>query len=293
MSRLFNPRVISIGALLIAITSVQTGATLAKQLFPLLGAEGTTALRQGFTAIILFFVFRVWTTDFKRLNWKILSFYGASLGVMNLTFYMAIERIPLGIAVALEFIGPLAVALWSSRRLIDFVWIACVVLGLYWLLPLSAGSGHLDPLGVVYALIAAFFWGVYIIIGQKAGSAMHGGIAVALGMAISCLITLPIGFAHSGMELLAPAVIPLGIGVAILSCAIPYSLEMVALTRLPAKTFSLMMSLEPAVGALSGFIFLSEHLTLTQILAVGLIVVAAGGSSLTAKSHAVVEEPSA
>jgi inner membrane transporter RhtA len=288
---LLNPRLMAICALLVAITSVQVGATLGKQLFPVLGPEGTTALRQGFTAIILFFVFRVWTADFKRLNWKVLGMYGATLGIMNLTFYMAIARIPLGIAVALEFIGPLAVALWSSRRPIDFVWIACVVLGLYWLLPLNEASGHLDTMGVVYALIAAFFWGVYILIGQKAGASMHGGTAVALGMAISCLITIPIGFAHSGMGLLSPAILPLAIGMAVLSCAIPYSLEMVALTRLPAKTFSLMMSLEPAVGAISGFIFLSEHLNLTQILAVGLIVVAAGGSSLTAKSHAPVEEP--
>jgi inner membrane transporter RhtA len=289
----FNPRVLAIGALLVSIFSVQIGASLSKHLFPVVGAEGATALRQGLAAIMLFFVYRIWRTDFSRVNWKVLTMYGATLGIMNLTFYMSIARIPLGIAVALEFIGPLAVALWSSRKPIDFVWIGCVVLGLYWLLPLNEASGHLDPLGVIFALIAGVFWGIYILIGQKAGSAMHGGTAVALGMAVSSLITVPVGFAHAGFTLLSPAIIPFGIGVALLSAAIPFSLEMMALSRLPAKTFSLMMSLEPAVGALSGFIFLSEHLNLTQILAVGLIVVAAGGSSLTAKSHAPVEEPSA
>lgn len=278
-------------ALLIAITSVQFGAALAKQLFPLLGPEGTTALRQGFAALILFAVFRVWRSEFARLNWPVLALFGLALGAMNFTFYQAIARIPLGIAVALEFLGPLAVAIFTSRRLVDFLWIACVALGLHWLLPLGVGMTALDPIGVALALVAGLFWGVYIIVGQKAGAAMHGGTAVALGMSVSCLFTVPVGIAHSGLRLLSAAAIPTGIGVAILSCAVPYSFEMVALKRLPTRTFSLMMSLEPAIAAAAGFVFLGERLTATQVVAIVLIILASAGSSLCSKNLAPVAEP--
>jgi inner membrane transporter RhtA len=278
-------RVLAVLALLLAIVSVQTGATLAKQLFPLLGPQGTTALRQGFSALILCSLFRVWRSDFARLNWRVLVLFGVSLGVMNVTFYLAIARIPLGIAVALEFLGPLTVAILTSRRWIDFVWIACVGVGLAWLLPLGSSVAGLDPAGIALALVAGTFWGVYIVVGQKAGAAMHGGTVVALGMLVSALFTVPIGIAHSGALLLSPQVIPLALGVAVLSSAIPYSVEMFALTRLPARTFSLMMSLEPAVAAASGFVFLGERLRSSQILAVGLIIIASAGSSLTSRAQ--------
>jgi len=282
---------VAVPALLLAIGSVQFGATLARRLFPLVGAAGATALRQGLAALLLLLFFRVWRSDFARLNWRVLLLFGVALGCMNLAFYQAIARIPLGIAVALEFLGPLAVAIFSSRRLVDFLWIACVALGLYWLLPLTTDAARLDPIGVALALVAGAFWGLYIIIGQKAGAAMHGGTAVALGMAVASLLTVPVGIAHAGANLLSAAVIPLALGVAILSSAVPFSLEMIALTRLPRRTFSLMMSLEPAVAAIAGFVFLGERLAALQVAAVGLVIVASAGSSLTSGAQAPVTEP--
>ncbi len=281
-----NVKLLAIIAILISIVSVQAGASFSKHLFPIIGAEGTTALRQLFATIVLLAWFRPWTGGPERKHWGIVVLYGAILGVMNLTFYMAIARIPLGIGVALEFIGPLAVAILASRRWSDFVWVACAVAGLALLLPLRAGMTALDPIGVAWALVAALCWGVYIIVGQKVSDRVHGGKAVALGMLFSTVFTLPIGMVHAGAGLWSWSVLPWGLGIAVLSSAIPYSFEMMALKHIPAKTFGLMMSLEPAVGALLGLVILSEHLSLWQWLAIGLVIVASAGSSLTAKRAA-------
>lgn len=280
---------------LIAIVSIQTSTYFAKQLFPLLGAVGTVAVRQAYAAVILALIFKPWRLDFKSLKPKNLVIYGVLLGVMNLTFYLAIERIPLGIAVALEFIGPLCLALFSSRRPIDYVWIACVFAGLYWLLPIdqfahfSDNIQSHDILGIVFALVAGVCWALYIIYGRRVSLALNSGMAVSLGMIVSTLITLPLGLAHSGFALFSPPIIMTGLGLAILSCVIPYGFEMAALKHIPTKTFSLMMSLEPAVAALFGFILLHEALSLTQTIAIGLVALAAAGSSLTTKSPAPIE----
>jgi inner membrane transporter RhtA len=202
---------------------------------------------------------------------------------MNLVFYASIARIPLGIAVALEFSGPLAVAILGSRKWSDFIWVACAVTGLLILLPWGEGSAALDPLGVVYALIAGVLWGLYIIVGQKVGDRVHGGKAVALGMAFSTIFTVPIGVAFAGAALWSPTIMLYGLGIGILASAIPYALEMMALKAMPAKTFGLMMSLEPAVAALLGLVILHELLTGLQWLAVALVIVASAGSSLTAR----------
>jgi inner membrane transporter RhtA len=278
-----NPKLWAIIAVLISIGSVQLGATLSKHLFPLIGSEGTTALRQLFATLSLLIVFQPWRGGPERKHWPVLTLYGAILGVMNLVFYASIARIPLGIAVALEFSGPLAVAILGSRKWSDFIWVACAVAGLLILLPWGEGSTGLDPLGVVYALIAGVLWGLYIIVGQKVGDRVHGGKAVALGMAFSTVFTLPIGMVSAGLAMWSPSILLYGLGIGILASAIPYSLEMVALKAMPAKTFGLMMSLEPAVAALLGLVILHELLTPLQWLAVALVIVASAGSSLMTK----------
>lgn len=284
-----GPVALAIGALLISMVSYQCGASLAKHLFPAVGAQGATAYRLGLSALILL----LWRRPWRRLNgtsWRSLWAYGLAMGAMNLVFYMSLRTIPLGIAVALEFTGPLALAVFSSRRLIDFAWIALVVAGLGLLLPLHGEVQTLDPMGVAYALAAGLGWALYIVFGKKAGEA-HGGDAVTWGTSIGALLAIPFGVAHAGGALLSPSLLPYALGVAVLSSALPYSLEMVALTRLPARTFSTLLSLEPAVAALAGAVLLSEHLSLLQWLAIVAIIVAAAGTALSVRRPVVSEPP--
>lgn len=271
-----------IGLLLIAMASIQTGASMAKTLFPLVGAQGTTSLRLIFASIILLLVLRPWRARFTAKSLRTVLFYGIALGGMNFLFYMSLRSVPLGIAVALEFTGPLAVALFGSRRPLDFVWIALAVMGLLLLIPNGEESASLDMTGVAYALGAGVCWAGYILFGQKAGED-NGIQTAALGVLIAALFIAPIGAVHAGWALFDIALIPTAIGVAILSTALPYSLEMVALTRMPARTFGTLASLEPAFGALSGMLFLHENLTLTQWLAIGAIILASAGATLTAR----------
>jgi inner membrane transporter RhtA len=278
-----NPIAVSILSVLVAITSIQVGATLAKSIFPVVGAGGATALRLIFASLILCSVWRPWRKKLKRNELKSILVYGASLGAMNLTFYLALARIPLGIAVALEFTGPLTVALLASRRALDFVWAALAAAGILLILPLSEASGGLDWLGALLALCAGLFWALYIVFGQRAGSSVHGGTATSLGMFFAAMVAVPIGVAQAGSMLLNTAVLPSAIGVAVLSSAVPYSLEMNALKRLPKHTFGILMSLEPAVAALSGLVFLHEALRPAQWLALVCIISASAGSAATAK----------
>lgn len=284
-----SPLWLPIGLLLIAMASIQLGASLAKSLFPAVGAAGATALRLGFATVLLAVAFRPWRMRIERAQWPPLLVYGAALGLMNLLFYKALETIPLGIAISLEFTGPLAVALFGSRRLRDVGWVALAVAGLLLLLPKGQGPA-LDPLGMAYALGAGLCWALYILFGQKAG-AEHGPQTVALGSIIAAVVAVPFGVAHAGADLLSPALVPVALGVALLSTAIPYSLEMVALTRLPTRTFGMLMSLEPAFGAMSGLVFLHEQLTGQQWLAIGAIILASAGTAMTART--AVHEPGA
>ena len=276
--------------LLVAMFSIQIGASMAKSLFPVVGAMGATSLRLGFGTLLLWLVLRPWRMSWRTLPWKMLLGYGISLGVMNSLFYLALQTVPLGIAIALEFAGPLGLALLGSRRPRDVAWVALAVAGLLLLVPWSSQHAALDPLGVAYALGAGLCWALYIVFGQKAG-ADHGPQAVALGAAIAALVAVPWGVLESGMDLLAPALLPMGIGVAVLSMALPYSLEMVALTRLPTSTFGMLMSLEPAIGALCGFVFLHEHLGILQWLAILAVVIASAGATLGAPAAAAVPLP--
>ncbi|GLK90608.1 threonine/homoserine exporter RhtA [Pseudomonas turukhanskensis] len=276
--------------LIIAMSSIQGGAALAKGIFPAVGAEGVSALRLSLGAVILCLVMRPWRTPLNRAGVLSLVGYGASLGLMNLMFYMALKTIPLGIAVALEFTGPLVLAMLSSRRFIDFVWIALAVLGIGLLLPINPSDTQLDPTGIALALGAGVCWALYILFGQRAG-AEHGSHTVALGTVVAAIIVFPIGVYSAGSAMFHFSLLPVAVGVAILSTALPYSLEMFALTRLPARTFSTLMSMEPAIAALSGLIFLQERLSHTQWLAIGAIIVAALGVALTVKPQPAKNAP--
>jgi inner membrane transporter RhtA len=264
-------------ALLGSMCSIQVGAALAQHLFPVVGAAGTTALRVGLAALILLAVRRP-SLRLDRAGWRALGLYGASLGLMNLCFYLALRTIPLGVAVAVEFAGPLAVAAASHRSRLDILWLVLAAGGLLLLAPLGAQA--LDPLGLLLALGAGLFWGLYILFGQAAGQ-IGEGAAAALGMAAAALVVLPFGAASAGARLLDPALLPLALTVAVLSSALPYSLEMFALTRLPRSTFGTLMSLEPAIGALSGFVLLGQHLSLRQGAAIAAIIAASAGAALS------------
>ncbi len=265
-----------------AMISIQGGATIAKQLFPIVGVEAVTAYRLGFSAIILLIIFKPWKRRLQVGYRRYLLFYGVALGTMNFLFYQAIKTIPLGIAVGLEFTGPLAVALFGSRRKIDFLWIGLVVLGLLALIPLDGSNEDINLKGVIYALSAGACWALYIIFGQKAGN-YYGTATVGIGATIAALIYVPVGIAAGGIGIFAPEHLPLAITVAVLTSALPYALEMMALTRMPAKTFGTLTSLEPALAAIFGFIILSEVLSVVQIIGIIAIILASLGASLSSK----------
>lgn len=272
---------LAVVSVLLAMVFIQSGASVAKQLFPLIGPEGTTALRVGFSALILWLVFRPWRYWPKGRQWQALIIYGGCLGGMNILFYMAIERIPLGVGVALEFTGPLAVALLSSRRKLDLLWVGFALAGVFLLMPDMRGADALDPVGVALALAAGGCWAGYILFGQRAGHLAPGGATVALGMTIAALYLFPLGVLTAGTAMFQWQVLPLALMVALMSSALPYSLEMVALKRLPAKNFSVLMSVEPAVAAVAGLLLLAEFLTLWQWLAIAMVITASLGSNLT------------
>lgn len=278
-----------VAVILIAMMSIQSGASLAKSLFPLIGAPGVTALRIALGTLILVVVFKPWRLRFKKEQRLPLLFYGLALGGMNYMFYLSIQTIPLGIAVALEFTGPLAVALFSSRRPVDFIWVILAVLGLWFLLPLGQSVSQIDLTGAALALGAGACWAVYILTGQRAGEE-HGPATVALGSLIAAVIFVPIGMAQAMDSIWQWSILPVGLAVAILSTALPYSLEMIALTRLPTRIFGTLMSMEPALAAISGMMFLGETLTLVQTLALCSIIAASMGSTLTMRPEPKVHK---
>lgn len=270
-------------AILGAVTSLGIGTSWAKHtLFPLVGAQGTTAVRVGFSALLLLLFWRPWRWSLSRADARTVALYGAALGAMNLCFYMSLRTIPFGIAVAIEFAGPLFVALLASRRLPDFAWVLLAAAGLGLLLPLHHDISTLDPVGVLFALAAAVFWATYIVFGKRA-SHLHAGHSVSLGLFVAALVVVPVGVAHAGMALLSPWVLAVGLGLAVISSAIPISLEMVALKRLPPQAFGIMASMEPAVAAMLALLLLDEYLNATQWLAIALIMAASIGSSVTAQ----------
>ena len=270
-------------AILGAVTALGLGTSWAKHsLFPVVGAQGTTAVRVGFSALLLLLFWRPWRWALNGADARMVALYGAALGAMNLCFYMSLRTIPFGIAVAIEFAGPLAVALFSSRRPLDFLWVLLAAAGLALLLPLGHDVSTLDPAGMMFALAAAVFWATYIIFGKRA-SHLHAGHSVSLGLFVAALVVVPVGVAHAGGALLSPVILATGLGVALISSAIPISLEMVALKRLSPQAFGIMASMEPAVAALLALALLGEYLSAMQWLAIALIVAASVGSSVTAQ----------
>jgi inner membrane transporter RhtA len=278
-------------ALLLAMVSIQGGAAFAKTLFPTLGAAGTTALRVTLAAALLSLVFRPRLRELSPDAWKAVLPYGAALGLMNLAFYLSLTRLPLGLAVTLEFVGPLVLALVLSRRLQDLAWVALAALGIVLIAPHGGGEAALDPLGAGLALTAGAFWALYILAGGAVGRRVPGVTGVVAGMLVAAAVTLPFGLLEAGSKLLAPSVLLAGLTVAVLSSALPYSLEMAALRALPARIFGVLMSLEPAIAALSGLLFLGERLSLLQGLAMLCVIAASAGISLSGRRQVVEAEP--
>jgi inner membrane transporter RhtA len=264
-----------------AQVSFNVGAALAKGLFATVGPEGVAALRTTIAALILLAIARPWRAAPTRSQRGWLILYGLALGGMNHLIYWAIERIPIGVAVAIEISGPLAVVLLTSRSLRDFLWLALALGGLALLVPWPGGDTPLDPLGVGFALGAAACWALYILFGKRA-SQVASRTAVALGMCVACCVTLPFGIAAAGSNLLLGPVLALGLAVAVLSSALPYLLEMQALGRLSSRVFGVVTSSAPAIAALVGFVLLGERLAPLQWLAIALMIAASAGCSLTA-----------
>lgn len=276
-------RAVPIGLLLLAMVSVQVGASLAKQLFPIVGPQGAAALRLVLSAAMLLVVWRPWRIPLSRRGALAIGAYGVSLGLMNLSFYLALDTIPLGVAVALEFTGPLGLALLSSRRPVDFAWIVLAAAGVLLLTPIGPEAARLDPRGALLAVVAGGFWALYIVFGRVVGGGDRGQ-AASLGLAVAALAGAPWGIGQVAPHLTAPLVIGLGVAVALLSSAIPYSFELVALAKLPTRTFGILMSLEPAIAAVSGLVILGERLGALQWAAIAGVVAASAGSAATTRA---------
>ncbi len=277
--------------LCLAIVCFQSGSAFATNVFHETGAIGAAAIRQGVSAALLLLFARFWAIDYKSLDYSSLVPYGLSLCFMNLAFYLSIEKIPLGIAVAIEFSGPLLVSILSSRRPIDFLWIILAGSGIFILLPLHEFSQKLDPLGLFWAAIAAASWAGYIFFGHKIGKTMKELQSVALGLLICAIISIPLAF-FVGMKtaITIEKLAYYGLVLTLLSGAVPYAMEMFAMRRMQRGSVSLLMSLDPAFAVLSGFIFLHQSLDFPQIIAVGLIIVASIGATLQIPQNPPIDE---
>jgi inner membrane transporter RhtA len=273
---LSDQRAVSISLVLGSVVSVQVGAALATTLFDDIGPTATVTLRLTLAALLLVAIWRPSFAALRGAHARELIAFGVAFAGMNTSFYLALDRIPLGIAVTLEFAGPLGVAFAASRRRLDLVWAALAAGGIVLLSPGPAGD--LDGLGVFLALLAGAFWAAYIVLSARIGARTPGGQGLALAMVIAAALVLVPGIAEGGAGLLDPALLAIGAAVALLSSAIPYSLELEALRRLPRGVFGVLMSLEPAVAALVGFVALDQGLALREAVAVGLVVSASAGA---------------
>ena len=260
-----------------AIVSVQVGAAIATTLFDEVGPTGTVMLRLGFAALVLVAIWRPGLAGLRGARARDIALFGVALAAMNTSFYLALERIPLGIGVTLEFVGPLGVAFAASRSRSDLVWAALAAAGILLLVP-APGAGELDLLGCALALLAGAFWAAYIVLSARVGQASAGGQGLALAMVLAAALLLAPGIADGGADLLDPALLAAGFAIAMLSSAIPYSLELEALRRLPQGTFGVLMSLEPAVAATVGFLVLDQGLALREAAGIALVVVASAAA---------------
>jgi inner membrane transporter RhtA len=267
---------------LAAVASVQFGAALAKTLFDELGAGGTVFVRTLAAALVLVLIWRPRLAGHDRRDLRLAVVFGLVLAAMNLAFYASIERIPLGIAVTFEFVGPLGVAVFGSRRPRDLLWVGLAAAGILLLSDLG-GDGGLDGLGVALALTAGGFWAAYILLSARVGRAFPGGAGLTLAMLVATVPLAPVGIASGGGDLLVPWILLVGAAVGVLSSAIPYTLELEALRRLPVGVFGVLMSLEPAVAALAGFVVLGEELATREVAAILLVVAASAGAAYGAR----------
>ena len=268
------------------IASTQVGGAIAKTLFDDLGPTGTVLLRTAFAALALALLWRPRVAGRSRDDVLLALAFGVALAAMNLSFYEAIDRIPLGIAVTIEFVGPLAVAIGGSRRALDAVWVVLAAAGI---LLLARGGGDVNAAGVGFALLAGACWAAYILLSARTGRAFPGGSGLALAMAFGALLLLPVGVAGGGSALLDPGLLAAGAAVALLASAIPYSLEIAALRRMPTQVFGILLSLEPAMAALAGFVILGEGLRVRDVVAIGLVAAASAGASLMGESRPAPE----
>jgi inner membrane transporter RhtA len=260
-----------------AVGSVQFGAAFAKTLFDEIGPGGTVFLRVAFAAIVLMAVWRPALRGRSSADWHLMVAFGFTLVAMNLSYYESLNRIPLGIAVTFEFVGPLGVAVAGSRHALDLLWVALAAAGI--LLLSDFGTADLDRLGVALALLAGCFWAAYILLSARVGQRFPGGQGLALAMAAGALMLAPVGAGDGGAELIGVEVLAIGFAVAILSSVIPYTLELEALRRMPAGVFGVLMSLEPAAATLAGFLVLGEDLAARELVAIGLVVAASAGAA--------------
>ncbi|OFZ31307.1 MAG: transporter [Bdellovibrionales bacterium RIFCSPHIGHO2_01_FULL_40_29] len=265
--------------ILMAMISIQWGASFAKELFLVVGPAAMSGLRLIFAAAILLVIWRPWRTPLQKSSYRKIVLYGASLGAMNLLFYLSLDRIPLGIAVALEFTGPLSISLLQSRKPLDFLWAILATAGIYLILPVTDQVTPLDIIGILLALGAGACWALYIYFGRTAGQSENLGAVTSLGMMVAALVVLPFAFFYSDTSTVSLKIIPMAFLIAVLSSALPYSLEMVALRKIPTKTFGILMSLEPATAALMGYLNLKEVLNITQIIAITCVIMASAGAA--------------
>jgi inner membrane transporter RhtA len=263
-----------------AIASVQVGATFARQLFAFIGPSGAVFLRVAVGALILLAIGRPVRPRLAGAQWRSVIIFGLVIAGMNLCFYQAIARIPLGIAVTIEFLGPLGVAIAGSRKLLDFAWAALAAAGVAILS--FKGGGTVSGIGIAFALAAAVGWACYILLSQRVGRIVPGPSGLAFALAIAGVALLPFGVASAGARLLLPHNLFAGTLVAVLSTAIPFSLEFAALRRLSSQVFGVLMSLEPAMGAAAGFVFLAQRLAPQDLVAIVLVTVASAAATLTA-----------
>jgi Predicted permease, DMT superfamily len=267
------------GLVLLSILSVQLGAGLAKNLFTTLPPSAVVFLRIATGAIVLVAIVRPRLRGLSLRDLGVAVAFGASLGLMNMSFYEALARMPIGIAVAIEFIGPLGVAVATSRRRLDLLWVVLAAVGVVLLAP--GGEGRVTWAGIGFAALAGLFWAAYILLGAATGSRLPGQTGLALAMVVSLVIAAPVGVATGGSALLSPEVLLLGLGVGLLSSVIPYSIELEALRRMPKRVFGILMSLEPAAAALVGLIILGEVLDVREWAAILCVVAASFGSTRT------------
>jgi inner membrane transporter RhtA len=273
VSSTHRPRPFAVGLTMTAVLSVQTGSALATHLFATAGPGGASFLRLAFGAIILLAVWRPSLRDHGRSALLTALLFGIAVAAMNFAFYAAIDRIPLGIAVTLEFAGPLSVAVAGSHRPLDLVWVLLAAAGVALLAPW--GGLHLQTAGVLLGLLAGAFWACYIILSARLGRVFTGGQGLSIALTVGALCLAPVGVVSAATHLLDPRVLIVGVGVGVLSSVIPYSAEMEALRSLPTRTFGVLMSTEPAVGAMVGLVFLGQVLSARAVLAMLFVMVAA------------------